>query len=515
VNRHAPTAVPALLLAGLLVACGGDKSGDTTPQVTDTGTGTGTITAPTADTQTVGPTGDTGEVDPILHEPLAMPAEPTLDPADFKSAETCESCHADHFDEWRKSMHAYAMVDPVYKELVKVRQDDLDGTEDKFCLSCHTAIGTRGGEIEPMFDFDDLSPIAQEGITCESCHKISAVERVNNAGHVLDPTGPIRGPIEDPDPTPAHGSEYSELFDQEAGQLCGSCHDVIETSGLNLERPYEEYVESPAYEVGDRCQDCHMPESTEPIVQGGRDRERSNHKFLGVDVPLLPGFLTPEEEEEVREDVHDLLEGCAQVELEVPDEVIAGEQLDLVLNVHNLIDAHNFPTGSTFNRQAWLEVIATDGAGNVLYKTGDLDDNGDLRNYWSDLDPYGDDDLIMFSSQLINIDGTPEIFTWRATEHWVAAIPPLLDRTFTLFVPTEEAVEGPITIDARIRFRSHGPYLLRALELDELVERLEVVDVDVTQATVPLVGLPTPTTTGSTGDTGNKGNTGDTGLSTP
>jgi len=507
------------IVAGL-AACGGDKDDNpsATPTETDTETDTTTTPSPTGDTgtSTPGPTGDTGEIDPILHEPLAMPEEPTVDPGDFTSAQVCETCHDSHYDEWSESMHAYAMVDPVYKALVRQRQVDLEGTQDKFCLSCHSAIGTRGGEIQPGFDFEALSPIVQEGITCESCHKISSVERVNNAGHVLDPSGPIRGPIDDPDPSPAHQSEFSELFADDAGMLCGSCHDVIESSGLNLERPYEEYVESPAYEVGDRCQSCHMPERTEPIVNGGKDREHSDHRFVGVDVPLLEGFMTPEREEVLRQDVHALLENSASLNLRGPDTVLAGQQLDLVIDVHNNIDAHNFPTGSTFIRQAWLEIIATDADGNVLYKTGDLDDNGDLRNYFSDLDPYGDDDLITFSSQLIDINGTPEIFSWRATEHWVAAIPPLLDRTYTLFVPTDGAVRGPITIDGRIRFRSHGPYLLRELGLDDLIDRLEVIDIDTMRITVPIDGLPTDTGsthtgTTDTGSSGSKGSNSDTG----
>ena len=501
---------PWVLAAALLVACGGDKDDPpaTTPGTTPTTTDTGTVVTTTADTTTtttvIGPTGDTGPEFPLLHEPLGMPEEPTVDPADFTSAQVCENCHEDHAREWSQSMHAYAIVDPVYQQLVRIRQADFQGSQDKFCLQCHSPIGTRGGEIQPGFSFDDLSPIVEEGVTCESCHKISSVERVNNAGHVLDPSGPIRGPIQNPDPSPAHSSEYSELFDQDAARLCGSCHDVIETSGLNLERPYEEFVESPAYAEGGRCQTCHMPETTKPIVTGGPDREHSNHRFIGVEVPLAEGFLTPAEEASVREDVHNLLEGSVQLDLEVPEAVLAGEQLDLVVTVTNLIDAHNFPTGTTFNRQAWLEITATDAVGNVLYQTGDLDSNGDLRNFWSEVDPYGDDDLIMFSSQLIDINGTPNIFSWKATEHWVASIPPLLDRTFTLFVPTEQAVQGPITVSGRVRFRSYGPYVMRALELDHLADRLEIVDIDVNEVTVPVSGLPTSGTT-PTGDTGSAG----------
>ena len=316
-----------------LSACRGDDPSTTpTDDTTDTDTDTDTGT-PVIDTAWWPPfTGDTGDDDPILHDALSMPAEPTHEVADFESAQACQLCHSDHYDEWSTSMHAYAMVDPVFKALVAVRQADFDGTEDKFCLSCHSAIAVRSGEVQPGFDFAGVQGVVEEGITCESCHTISEVERVNNGGHVLDPAGPMRGPIEDPAQSSHHDSEYSELFTERSGELCGSCHDVIETNGLNLERPYEEFVESPAYEEGTRCQVCHMPETTEPAAAGGPDRQRSSHRFVGVDVPLLPGWASANDEQIIRDEVHELLQGSVQVELSTPSQVIAGEQLDVVID---------------------------------------------------------------------------------------------------------------------------------------------------------------------------------------
>ncbi len=470
-----------LCLALLLVACNGDKDGGPAP--------TDTTTEESGDTGTTHTDTDTGTA-PMIEwsDPLSAPLEPTVSIQDANQAQECEACHEDHVAEWEQSLHSYAIADPVYQAIVEVRQHDLDGMEDRFCLQCHTTVGTRGGEVYQNFSFDDFAPIAQEGVTCVSCHKVDRVDRLNNAGAVLDLPGPIRGPIGDPVESAFHESVASPLFQEDSAQLCGSCHDVIETSGLNLERPYEEFLESPAYVEGTQCAECHMPAKAEgPIVQGGPDRPRNDHRFIGVDVPLTPGRLTPEQEQELFEATTNLLEGSVDVELRLPESVDQGDQLDVVIDVTNMISAHNFPTGSTFIRQAWLEVIATDATGRELYATGTLDDNGDLRNAFSDLDPYGDDDLIVFTSQFVDIDGNPEIFSWRAEELWHNSLQPLHDRVFTLFVPTGEAVQGPITVSARVRFRSHGPYLLRALDLDELIPRLYVVDIDVDQQQVELV----------------------------
>ena len=154
------------------------------------------------------------------------------------------------------------------------------------------------------------------------------------------------------------------------------------------------------------------------------------------------------------------------------------------MTVRNLIDAHNLPTGSTFNRQVWIAVTATDAAGAVLYRTGHLDENGDLRNYFSETDPFGDSDLVTFSSEFVDEFGNPTVFPWKATEHLSSALSPLFAKTFTFFVPTSPDTVGPITIEAQLRFRQFPPFLLRVLGLGELVEKLQIVDIHEATLTV-------------------------------
>ena len=420
-----------------------------------------------------------------FHDPLSMPKEPTLSPSSFTASEECASCHPSHYAEWRTSMHAYAMVDPVFRALVAVRQSDFDGAQDPFCLQCHSAIATRGGEIQPGFSFDDLSPIALEGIGCEACHKISEVVRPYNAGHQLSPDGPQRGPIADPASNATHQTEHQPFFSDSL--FCATCHDVIEVSGLELERPYGEWQESPSFESGQSCQDCHMATREGAAADGGPERELHDHRFIGVDVPLAEGFASADEVAAIRQGVVELLDGSASLSVTAPSTVSQGAQLDVLVSVTNQIPGHNLPTGTTFIRELWVELVATDDVGTVLYETGTLDDNGDLRHHFSEPDPYGDHDLLLFNTTLIDDVGNPVIFPWRAAELRSTAIPPLYTRTFTLFVPTEQAAVGPIAIAARLRFRSHGPYLMRQLVLPALAEQLEIYDIDESSASVDVV----------------------------
>jgi hypothetical protein len=427
------------------------------------------------------PTVDAGPF-PVVTDPLSMPASPTLRVSDFVPAAQCGACHQDQYAAWRYSTHAYAMVDPVFQALVGVRQQHREGAQDRFCLQCHSAIATRGGEVVPNFRMADLSPMALEGITCDSCHRVSGQQRDYNSGHILDPGGPVRGGLPDVTESTAHASETSQLLG--TSRFCGGCHDVREVNDMPLERPYAEWLESPAASTGKTCQSCHMPLYDGQAGVGGPQRQGLHgHRFVGVDIPLKEGFAPAELVQQLTADVETLLAGAATLTLSAAPAITAGEQLDVSVSIRNNIDAHNLPTGTTFMRQLWLELTVMDSQGTVLYATGTLDGNGDLRDHFSSLDPYGDHDLITLGSGLINAHGDPELFPWRATEHISQGLSPLYTRTYTLFVPTRDAAAGPLSMQARLRFRSHPPFLLRALGLEALVPRVLIHQVASAAAT--------------------------------
>lgn len=459
------------LLLGAALLLGGCRDKDPAP---DTGEGTG---AGSGGDDTSQP--DTG--DPILdwRDPLSTPESPTVDVAAFAGAAECADCHPDHVAQWSQSVHAHAMTDPVFRALVDVRRAAFDGDQGAFCTQCHSNIGTRGGELERGYDWEALSPVTLEGVTCESCHRIQGIVRTSNAGHELDPDGPMRGPIEDPEASSYHMTEPAPWM--ATAEFCGTCHDVDEVNGLPLERPYAEWAAAPAGAEGRPCQTCHMPESEGTAAEGGPTRTVHDHTFVGVDVP--PG-LDEETTAELQDRVTALLEGSGTVLLDLPAETAAGQQLDLVVTVRNELDAHNLPTGSTFNRQLWLEVLVHDAAGALVFETGTLDANGDLRDHWSDLDPYGDDDLISLHSDLIDADGQRTRLTHEAAEHRTRALQPLHERTWTLFVPVPDDATGPLSVSARLRFRPYGPHVFRLLQQD--VPDLVITDIDADAATVAL-----------------------------
>ncbi|MDF1662711.1 MAG: multiheme c-type cytochrome [Planctomycetota bacterium] len=58
----------------------------------------------------------------------------------------------------------------------------------------------------------------------------------------------------------------------------------------------------------------------------------------------------------------------------------SGDSITLKVNVLNGTTGHNVPTGFTAERIVFLRVTARDATGKVLFKSGDLDPNGDLRD---------------------------------------------------------------------------------------------------------------------------------------
>lgn len=407
----------------------------------------------------------------VFHDALSMPEEPTLSPDSFESSQLCAACHPAHYEQWRQSMHAQAMIDPVYRAAVKLRQDAFDGAQDQFCLQCHSPIGTRGGEIVDGFRFEDLSQTTLEGVNCVTCHRSVRIERPFNSGHVLDANGPMRGPISDPVANLAHESQHSAHF--ESSTFCAACHDVTELNGLVLERPYGELKGSPLAGQSN-CQTCHMPEYEGVAALGGPRRTLHHHTFRGAGVPLEPGFLDETSMATIRARAKALLESSAEVVAVQMNSPIPGRSMNLSVTVRNKNLAHNLPTGSTFNSQMWLEVIVTDARGRVLYQSGQTDENGDLMNHSSALAPDGDPDLVMFSSVLFDASGEQQVLTWLATEHVNNTIPPGESRTLRFRVPVPSDAVGPLRAQAQVNYRSYAPSLLRTLGLERLLDNLEV-----------------------------------------
>jgi hypothetical protein len=130
--------------------------------------------------------------------------------------------------------------------------------------------------------------VADEGVTCDVCHSIAAVDP--GSGITLALTDEKRGPLCDARKTEAHRAGCSPLHAQ--SQLCGGCH--LYTRGtLPIYTEFAEWRDGPFPALGISCQDCHMPGATAEAAAGAGPRDDvPHHGFFGAGEPMLRRALT-------------------------------------------------------------------------------------------------------------------------------------------------------------------------------------------------------------------------------
>lgn len=445
-------------------------------------------------------------------------AESMLD-GEMQSAELCASCHPRQYDEWRQSMHAYAALSPVFDAMTAVAYRDSSGDIGTFCTGCHSPQGALAGEPGSS-TAATRSMLSREGINCDGCHTATGHgEQVGNALIERDLSSVRRGPYEGGD-YGLHQGEKSDFVT--SPELCGSCHDVFTFPGVRIEEAFTEYSSSPAAEEGVRCQDCHMgpvpgvvserPWGPSAIVDGVPmgDREQASHRFVGVDYSLLDSFPYPDDPEagiaaraEYLEQVQTLLGGALEIT------AVSGEveesSLRVEVVVQSKVSGHGVPTGFTSERQVWMDITVTDADGQVLLRSGDLDDYGDLRDAHSWEVQAGtveeDEQLINYQSTNLAIarsfaeDGTfggeelgydahqDQVFPFDANTIIKNNLGPLEQRTHSY---TMARTRGPYTVEATMYYRNLPPYLLRTLQLDDLITRLNFFEMASASATLVL-----------------------------
>ena len=256
----------------------------------------------------------------------------------YPSAKQCAECHPTHFREWSVSPHAYAQLSPVFNCMQNAIKILTNGTNNDFCIRCHTTVGMQLGEKTDMSQLD-RHPTAREGITCITCHRVNLEYGKGSGRRVIvsgDITQPVYGPLgskvlqqvlADPDQygvletaetgnrsRKIHG-DVQQFFSMASPSFCGTCHDVFGPNGFRLEDAFSEYKASPAAkEDGVSCQDCHMGKVAgeargyvvEPIAHIGNawttPRRRTNHMMPGPDYSILHPGLFPHNVEAIREE---------------------------------------------------------------------------------------------------------------------------------------------------------------------------------------------------------------------
>ncbi len=403
-------------------------------------------------------------------------------PDKFEKPEICMGCHPEIHAQWKGSMHSNAFVDPVFQALWKMGEKETRGFTKNLCGGCHTAIGVVSNDLSFKDGEFATSEIARQGVQCDVCHTIidssfleTPTYEPNNASIVVAPGNVKRGPYKD-SKSPYHKSEYSELHTR--SEFCANCHQVFHpVSNFHIERTYDEWKYSVYAQNDIQCQDCHMMPVEKSIevartmkkpVNPGRPSpmgpKRDNmytHEFVGANftVPALLGAKGHAGMAEKR------LKSAAELAISAPKAAKPGSMVTLAVKVTNVGAGHNLPTSLTEVRQMWLDVSVTDAGGKQIFRSGSLDEKGDLGK-----------EARIFNAYAVDKDGQHTVKPWEIVRfEYVKTIPPKGSATESFSFLTPADARMPLEVRAVLRYRSY-PQSVANLLLGKDAPVLPIVD---------------------------------------
>jgi len=339
-------------------------------------------------------------------------------------------CHEEIVREWEPSAHRYASMDPSFQE-IQMNMAQQNGPEStRYCGGCHDPISLFSGTKNLFTAVEKLSSLKgyQEGVSCLVCHAVRQVDVKGNANFVIaepprymfemeydekpsETNRLLRDFLIRSYPRPHVNGLSKRLF--KAPEYCAACHKQFIDKQINnvgwvqLQNQYDNWKES-RWNQEDQpqktieCRECHMRlvASQDPSRGDEQDYNRSSddgkhrsHRFVGANqfIPALlklPGWEEQVEltekwlqgKQEVPEIAHKWQTGPAVVlEMILPAQAKPGETVEVKVIITSNKVGHDFPTGPLDIIQSWVELVATDHQGNVLYSTGTVDSKGFIQ----------------------------------------------------------------------------------------------------------------------------------------
>jgi hypothetical protein len=255
-----------------------------------------------------------------------------------------------------------------------------------FCGSCHDVTLFNGFRLEEAFSEYRVSPAAQKGITCQDCHmgKIQG----QASGYDTGPAAIVGDVPTKPRKLTSHlfsGPDYPVIHpgifphNQEAA--------AFKTMREWLQFKHKEGWGTDEFE-NNAPENYKFPEAWQSVDDRYDAREILNKQFELLDFAK-------------RKRLEVLQNGF------ILDEIVTDKAeesgIKFRVRVRNGTDGHNVPPGFTGERLVWLDVTVRDRNGTVVFRSGDRDPNGDLRDGHSSFVHAGkaEMDPFLFSLQSI------------------------------------------------------------------------------------------------------------------
>ncbi len=332
-------------------------------------------------------------------------------------------CHIDIYNQWMSSAHRYSSTDVFYRASEGFLIQTASKEMTRYCAGCHDPVALLSGNLNPGDSLD--SQYSHEGSSCIVCHAFSRIKHLKGSGsyvlglpkrylfanregslaktmnRILIRTAPA-----------LHKAEYSKDF-YSTPEFCATCHkqyikDPNNWGWVKLQDQYGEWLASPFSGRNDKgfnkedvkyCVDCHMPFEDSDDPAAGSDGKIRSHRFVAAN-PVIPWLDGDETQFNMTKDwlkgrkllvtifpPRDKMASRNQAfidnevyQLSEPSPYVTmGEEVQLKVAVTNAKIGHSYPNGPLDIYESWLELKVVDAQNNVIYHTGALDEEGNVK----------------------------------------------------------------------------------------------------------------------------------------
>lgn len=407
-------------------------------------------------------------------------------------------CHAAIYREWRASAHRWSAEDEFFQEVRTVTTQVKGQPETEKCGVCHDPVSFMSGQKSPLLGRS--APGFKEGDSCVVCHAVTRVDERGIGSYVL------RSP-----------KRY--LYDQEAGgyrkainhflirsyphqhnhdyalellkkpESCATCHkefDVLDPKEgpVQVETQFDDWKKGKWNTDTDAsrrlyCQQCHMYlvetswSEVDPYdVKVGLGAKHRNHAFAAGN-QFMPLALSSPDSVEHTKRVEEWLRGerviseieknwpkgpIVQLKIVAPP-IFRSGKADFQIVLKNEKVGHGFPTGPLNIARAWIEVTVKDAAGDTVFHSGLLDAQGHIEAGSYILKPLAIDT----SGRMIL---KPDLWHPKGPQ-FRPAILAGESQSFDYEFAVEPKIKGPLTVDARLRYRKANQFFMDAVYTDQ------------------------------------------------
>jgi hypothetical protein len=267
-----------------------------------------------------------------------------------------------------------------------------------FCGMCHDVTLVNGFRLEEAFSEFKSSPAAKRGESCQDCHMGKIPGKAS--GYDMGPAAVVNG-HETPDRKltdhrfvgPDHSVVHPGIFPHngDAAELATMREWLLfdYRAGWGTDE-FEDALDEDAVEFPERWSDA------DDRIEA---REIIDEQLARLD-----------EMAEARRTLLQMAYLLGEPEVEQAD----ASGLRFKIAVQNGTDGHNVPTGFTGERLVWLQVDVKDADGNIVFQSGDLDPNGDVRDLHS---AYVHNGELPLDRQLFNLQSKFITRNVRGSEH--------------------------------------------------------------------------------------------------